>query len=67
MEQALAGFTTGAAYAAFAETKTGRIAPGLYADFILVDGDPLFATPGEIRATKVIETWVGGQRVFARK
>ena len=66
-EQALAGFTTGAAYAAFAEGKTGRIAPGLYADFILVDRDPLFATASEIRATKVIETWVGGKRVFARK
>jgi predicted amidohydrolase YtcJ len=66
-EQALAGFTTGAAFAAFAETKTGRLAPGLYADFVLIDRDPLFATPSEIRATKVLETWVGGQRVFAAK
>ncbi len=66
-EQALAAFTTGAAFAAFAETKTGRLAPGLYADFLFVDRDPLFATPAEIRATKVLETWVGGQRVFAAK
>ncbi len=66
-EQALAGFTTGAAYAAFAEGKTGRLAPGLYADFILIDRDPLFATPTEIRATKVLETWVAGQRVFSAK
>lgn len=65
-EQALAGFTTGGAYAAFAETKTGRIAPGLYADFILIDRDPLFSTPAEIRNIKVFETWVGGVRVFAR-
>ena len=65
VEQALAGFTTGAAYAAFAEGKTGRLAPGLYADFILVDRDPLFSTPSEIRAMKVTETWVGGVRMFA--
>ncbi len=67
IEQALAGFTTGAAYAAFAEGKTGRLAPGLYADFILVDRDPLLSTPSEIRAIKVSETWVGGVRMFSRK
>ncbi len=66
-EQALAGFTTGAAYAAFAESKTGRLAAGLWADFILVDRDPLLATPSELRATKVLETWVGGARYFQAK
>ena len=32
-EQALHGFTAGAAYAGFAETEVGRLAPGLRADF----------------------------------
>jgi predicted amidohydrolase YtcJ len=66
-EEALAGFTTGAAYASFAENKVGRLAPGLYADFIFLDRDPLLATPAELRATKVTETWVGGQKVFTAK
>ncbi|WP_294058045.1 amidohydrolase family protein [Sphingomonas sp.] len=66
-EQAWAGFTTGAAYAGFAETKFGRLAPGLRADFILVDRDPLFATPEELRKTQVLETWIGGERVWQRK
>ena len=66
-EQALAGFTTGAAYAAFAEDKVGRLAPGFRADFIIVDHDPLMSSPAEIRATKVEETWIGGIRVFKRK
>ena len=66
-EQALAGFTTGAAYASFAEDKVGRLAPGFRADFILVDKNPLESTPAEIRATKVQETWIGGARVFKRK
>jgi predicted amidohydrolase YtcJ len=66
-EAALAGFTTGAAYAGFAEDKIGRLAPGLQADFILLDRDPLFVPPGDIRGTKVEETWIGGKRVFVRK
>jgi len=66
-EQALAGFTTGAAYAAFAEDRLGSLLPGMRADFILIDQDPLMATPQEIRAIKVQETWVGGRPVWTRK
>lgn len=63
-EQALSGFTTGAAYAAFAETKVGSLTPGHQADFILVDIDPLLSSPGEIRKAVVKETWVGGRPVY---
>ena len=66
-EAALAGFTTGGAYASFAEDKVGRLAPGFRADFIIVDKDPLESPPADIRATKVQETWIGGARVFKRK
>lgn len=64
---ALAGFTTGAAYSVFADDRLGRLAPGYRADFILVDRDPLDATPAEVRATKVSETWIGGRRVYKAK
>lgn len=63
-EQALAGFTTGAAYAAFAEEKFGSLTPGHYADFILIDVDPLLASPSELRKAVVKETWVGGRPVY---
>lgn len=63
-EQALAGFTTDAAYAAFAEGRLGSLAPGYRADFILVDTDPLIAAPAQIRETTVKETWVGGRPVY---
>lgn len=62
--QALAAYTADAAYAGFAESRFGRLAPGLRADFVLVDTDPLNATPARIRATKVLETWIGGGRVW---
>ncbi|MCD2322699.1 amidohydrolase [Sphingomonas sp. IC-56] len=66
-EQGWAGFTTGAAYAGFAETKIGRLTPGLLADFLIVDRDPLTAQPNELRATKVLETWVGGYKAWPAK
>jgi len=61
---ALAAYTTGAAWAGFAETKFGRIAPGLRADFLFVDVDPLLASPADIRRTRVLETWIGGRKVY---
>lgn len=63
-EQALAGFTTGAAYAAFAEDKVGSLTPGHHADFVLIDVDPLLASPSELRKAIVKETWVGGRPVY---
>ncbi|MCU6453609.1 amidohydrolase family protein [Sphingomonas sp. A2-49] len=66
-EQAWYAFTGGAAYAGFAEDRIGRLAPGLRADFIIVDRDPLLASPTDLRATKVQETWIGGERVWERK
>ncbi len=62
---ALAAYTSGAAYAGFAEQRFGRLAPGLRADFVLVDIDPFVANPAQIRATKVIETWIGGGRIWS--
>jgi predicted amidohydrolase YtcJ len=63
--EALAGYTSGAAYAGFAEQKFGRIAPGLCADFIFVDTDPMTASPPQVRATRVLEVWIGGGKVYS--
>ncbi|MFM6932655.1 MAG: amidohydrolase [Novosphingobium sp.] len=64
-EAAIAGFTMGAAYAGLAENRFGRLAPGLRADFLLVDRDPLLESPAELANTRVLETWVGGRRIYA--
>jgi predicted amidohydrolase YtcJ len=65
LEQALAAFTRGAAYAGFAEDRIGSLEKGRWADFILVDRD-IFdaATPRQLRETKVVETWVAGKKVW---
>lgn len=62
-EQALAGYTSDAAFAGFAQGRFGRLIPGERADFLLVDRDPLLAAPDEIRQTKVLGVWIGGVRV----
>jgi predicted amidohydrolase YtcJ len=62
---ALAAWTTGAAQAAFADGHFGRLEVGQRADFLLVDRDPLLASPSELRETRVLETWVGGRKVWA--
>jgi len=66
-EAALAAYTTGGAWALLAEGRLGRIAPGFRGDFVLVDRDPLLATPEELRATKVLQTWVNGEMVWKAK
>jgi predicted amidohydrolase YtcJ len=65
LEQALAAFTRTAAYAGFAEDRIGSLERGKYADFVLIDRD-IFAgaSPEDIRATKVLETWIAGQRAW---
>jgi hypothetical protein len=65
LEQALAGFTLGAAYAGFAEDRIGSLEKGRYADFIIVDRDIFdVPTPRQLRETKVVETWVAGKKVW---
>jgi len=66
-EQALAGFTRGAAYAGFAEDKIGSLEPGKWADFILVDRDVSQVSPGELARTQVLETWVAGKKAWERR
>jgi predicted amidohydrolase YtcJ len=66
-EQAWWAFTGGASFAGFADQKFGILAPGQRADFLLLDRDPLTAAPGDLRQTKVLETWIGGAKAWARK
>ncbi|MFG6468964.1 amidohydrolase [Roseateles sp. BYS87W] len=61
--QALDCFTRAAAYAGHAEADLGSLTPGHRADFILLDRDPLTASPAALLKTRVLQTWVGGRQV----
>jgi len=66
--QAFTAFTRGAAYASFAEEQIGSLEVGRQADFVFIDRD-IFNNLGqrEIRETRVLETYVGGRKVWERR
>lgn len=64
IEQALAAYTTGSAYAQFAERTKGTLAPGMLADFVVLDRDLTAIAPAEILKTQVLRTIVGGKTVY---
>jgi len=61
IEEALGLYTTGAAYAFFAEGERGSIAPAGLADLVVLSGDPTTCPPGELLALRPQMTVVGGQ------
>ncbi|MBB6598630.1 amidohydrolase [Luteimonas sp. MC1825] len=61
--EALHGFTAGAAWAAFDEGETGRLVPGLRADFVVVAEDPLQIAGSGLDTLGVLSTWVDGRPV----
>lgn len=64
IDQAIAAYTTGSAYAQFAEKEKGTLAPGMLADFVVLDRDITKVPPAEILKTKVLRTVVGGKTVY---
>jgi predicted amidohydrolase YtcJ len=67
IEQAIAAYTTGSAFAEFAEKQKGKLAPGMLADFIVLDQDITAALPPKISDIKVLRTVVGGKTVYEAK
>jgi predicted amidohydrolase YtcJ len=61
-EEALTAFTAGSAYVNHAETDTGTLRPGMLADLVVVDRDPL--ADGSFAETKVDLTMIGGEVVY---
>lgn len=58
--EAIAGYTTGPAYAAGMENRLGQLSPGFLADLIVLDNDPFTCKSAQIRDFKPKATMVGG-------
>ena len=67
VDQAIAAYTTGAAFAEFAEKEKGTLARGMLADFVVLDQDVTAIPPEKILRTRVLQTVVGGKTVFEAK
>jgi hypothetical protein len=63
VEDALRGYTVGAAYASFSEADTGSLSRGKLADFAMIDRDITRIDLAEIRDGRVDLTVVGGRIV----
>src|SRR5579875_668514 len=61
---ALAMYTTRAAYACHRENEIGSLAPGKSADFIVLGGNPLETEPEQIPGIEVLATVVGGTPAY---
>jgi predicted amidohydrolase YtcJ len=67
MDQAITAYTTGSAFAEFEEKEKGKLAPGMLADFVVLDRDVTAAAAEKVLATKVLRTVVGGKTVYEGK
>ncbi|MDI7248415.1 MAG: amidohydrolase [Bacillota bacterium] len=64
VEQAVSGYTLGAAYASGEEAVKGSLSPGKLADFVVLSQNIFAIRPDEIIQTKVLATIMGGDVVF---
>ena len=63
-EEALIAHTRANAFFLFQESNVGSLAPGKYADLLVLDRDYLTVPPEEIKDIKPLLTMVGGKRVY---
>jgi predicted amidohydrolase YtcJ len=64
LEQAIRGYTLGAAYGVHREKNEGSLKAGKLADLIIIDQDLFEIDPHQIAKTKVLLTMVGGKVVY---
>lgn len=63
MEQAVAAFTRGSAYAEFTDREKGHLAVGALADLAVLSADPFTASPAGLGGVRSVLTMIGGRVV----
>ena len=64
LPEALSAFTLGPAYAANAENRLGKLAPGYLADLIVLDRDIFNCDPDDLLSLESSGTMIGGEWVY---
>ncbi|MBT8296095.1 MAG: amidohydrolase family protein, partial [Gramella sp.] len=64
-EETLKGMTIWAAYSNFEEKEKGSIEAGKFADFVILDRDIMKVSIDSVPSTKVISTFINGEKVYA--
>jgi len=66
-QKSLRAMTDWAAYSCFQEDEIGTIEVGKKADFVILEKDLMEAPNEELRDTKVLATFIAGEKVFEAK
>ena len=66
VEQGLKSLTINAAWQINMETKIGSIKPGKYADFVVLDQNPMMVDPEKIRDISVLQSIVSGNIIYIK-
>jgi len=66
-EEAMRGMTIWAAKANFEENEKGSLEKGKFADFVILDQDMMKAGEKDLPNTKVLKTFLSGEKVFEKK
>ena len=67
LAEALRAYTAGSAAAAQREGELGQLAPGMFADIVVLDPNPFELAPEDIQQAKVQATYVAGKRAYERQ
>jgi predicted amidohydrolase YtcJ len=65
-EEAIRGMTIWAAKGNFEENEKGSLEVGKFADFIILDQDLMKADAANLFKTKVLKTYLNGEKVYAK-
>ncbi|MFD0750658.1 amidohydrolase [Mucilaginibacter calamicampi] len=65
--EALKGMTIWAAKANFEEKEKGSIEAGKYADFVILDADIMRISASQLPYTKVLKSFINGEKVYEKK
>lgn len=65
--QALKGYTSKGAWLTREEHVKGMLAPGMLADMIVLSADPLAVADEDLLDIEILETWLGGRRVYKKQ
>lgn len=66
IDEAVCAYTLMGAVASGNDDRCGSITPGKWADFVVLNGDPLATSPEELPTIKIDATYVNGQLVYER-
>lgn len=64
-KQALQFYTANNAYLMFMEDRIGGLEAGKLADFVVIDRDYFACPVDDVKEIQVLETWIGGHRVYS--